>query len=308
LHPALEIQSGHRLSGVESNSFTRGPWAAFCDSSNDSLTFILAYGTATNPKFQRVVTLWPLAGLSQCSKLFVSSCGVVTPDSLKEAIEEKPDEAGLRVEIPQTMSVGPRDTIAAKPRAVKRPSDEDRSGCDITTKRLKERPPPPLAPSRGDDRTDVSEHVSSFESVVRQGLRSKDMKLLDKLFAERDHSVVERTVSQLTVADAMELLKEVIERIHKTPGRVYQLEGWLIRLLRQNAGYFMSIPSSRQVLEPLYSHIALRLSTHSSLIRVQGRVEGMLAQAIYRSNLKATNNRLIADTCTALMEHVEGQR
>jgi len=206
------------------------------------------------------------------------------------------------------MSVGPRDTIAAKPRAVKRPSDEDTSVCDTTAKRLKERPTPPPTQSGGDDRTGVSEHVSSFESVVRQGLRSKDMKLLDKLFAERDHLVVEKTVSQLTVADAMELLKEVIERIHKTPGRVYQLEGWLIRLLRQNAGYFMSIPSSRQVLEPLYSHIALRLSTHSSLIRVQGRVEGMLAQALYRSNLRATNNRLIADTCTALMEHVAGQR
>jgi len=239
-------------------------------------------------------------GGGRCTKLFISSSGVLGHNEDEVIGDESgsADAAASRQELPPTRSVGARDTLAAKSRVNKRASGSDSAVASLV---LTERAlPTPDA--------DEAEHVSSMESVVRQALRSKDLQLLDKILSERDHSIIERTVTKLTVTEAMQLLTEVIERIHRTPGRVYQLEGWLIRLLRLNAGYFMSLPRSREVLEPLYRHISVRLNTHSSIIRVQGRVEGMLAQAAYRASLKAANSQILADSGKALLEHVEGQQ
>jgi len=118
----------------------------------------------------------------------------------------------------------------------------------------------------------------SLASVLTQALTARDDAQLELVLGSGDKGVIEATVRRLPPALILPFLARLVARFAAKPSRGAQLIAWLRALLSAHAGYLLGVPGLVPALEPLYSLVDNRLAVLKKLLKLQGRLDLLLAQ------------------------------
>jgi len=120
--------------------------------------------------------------------------------------------------------------------------------------------------------------TSSVAVPLSQALNSGNDGLLERcLSGATSASTISSTIKALSGADALLLLNQLMAKFEKRPSRGAALLVWLKGILQVHAGTLMSVPSLSDKLLPLYQGVNQRMATFKKLLRLQGRLDLLLA-------------------------------
>mmetsp|Transcript_49302 Transcript_49302/g.78472 ORF Transcript_49302/g.78472 Transcript_49302/m.78472 type:complete len:168 (+) Transcript_49302:2-505(+) len=130
----------------------------------------------------------------------------------------------------------------------------------------------------------------------------------------KDKAAIDCTVSELSGAEAFDLLQECTSKLLVKPGNAATLNNWIKRVLIHHCAFIGSQPRLQAALSPLKEALESRLSLRRSLARMRGRVrmtrdlgnELLHAQLVVAQG-KEEEIESGRDSQTPLVEYVEGQ-
>merc|ERR1712232_491528 len=106
----------------------------------------------------------------------------------------------------------------------------------------------------------------SIAPMARQGLRSKETSQLEHVFSTSDRRVIDSTVSELSGAEAFDLLQECTKRLVQVPVHGQNICNWIQSVLTKHCAFIAAQPALRGALEPLHDALQARASLHRSLV------------------------------------------
>jgi hypothetical protein len=120
--------------------------------------------------------------------------------------------------------------------------------------------------------------TSSIAVPLSQALNSGNDALLERCLAgaASGHAIAD-TVQALSGGDALLLLNQLMVKFEKRPSRGAALLLWLKSTLQEHAGSLMTVPALSDRLLPLYQGVNQRMATFKKLLRLQGRLDLLLA-------------------------------
>eukprot|EP00916_Digyalum_oweni_P014046 GHVL01022975.1.p1 GENE.GHVL01022975.1~~GHVL01022975.1.p1 ORF type:complete len:165 (+),score=31.47 GHVL01022975.1:28-522(+) len=142
--------------------------------------------------------------------------------------------------------------------------------------------------------------ASSAITLIKQAVMSKDAKVVESVLTIKNDSVIEATIDGVTPTVAAQLLSLISDLMLEHGARAAQSCPWVRQILKSHGLHICSTVESRAALEPLRDSINMRCQCLPSLIRLQGKLEAVLAL----SDKKNGHDRTIGDA--ALVEYVEG--
>ncbi|XP_052138467.1 uncharacterized protein LOC127757083 [Oryza glaberrima] len=110
--------------------------------------------------------------------------------------------------------------------------------------------------------------ADSVHVLLKQALRADDHASLLNCLYNKDHKVIVNSISLLTPADAVKLLKFFILLMQSRGAVLVSLLPWLQSLLRQHMSSIVSQESSLLLLNSLYHLIDARTSTFKSSLQL----------------------------------------
>lgn len=122
--------------------------------------------------------------------------------------------------------------------------------------------------------------ASSLSGALIQALQSSDSSLFEQVIvsAAGDSRTISASLQRLPSSFVPAILKQVANRLSSKPGRATLLVPWLKAVLTVHASYLASSRACTATLSSLYAAVENRLRHHSSLIRLNGRLDLLLAQ------------------------------
>lgn len=168
---------------------------------------------------------------------------------------------------PQPILLGPTESAAHRQISRKRPLPEGGNGIAASRPKFQDAVPAVGATGSG----------ISLAPIVRQGLRAKDSSSLDQVLFMKDRPVMDSTVVELSSPEAFDLLQECTKRLIEKPVHGAVLCGWIQRILQRHAGFIASHPTLHGALQPLCESSTSRLASYRALLRLQGRLQSLVA-------------------------------
>ncbi|KAM0838640.1 hypothetical protein ACQ4PT_060860 [Festuca glaucescens] len=110
--------------------------------------------------------------------------------------------------------------------------------------------------------------ADSVHILLKQALRADDHAELLKCLYNRDEKVIVKSISLLTPADALKLLKFFVSSIQSRGAKLVCLLPWLQNLLSRHMSSIVSQESSVLLLNSLYQLIDARTSTFKSALQL----------------------------------------
>nr|CAD1824006.1 unnamed protein product [Ananas comosus var. bracteatus] len=110
--------------------------------------------------------------------------------------------------------------------------------------------------------------ADSVHVLLKQALHADDHSLLLDCLYTRDEKVIANSISLLTPADVLKLLKSIMLMIQSRGAVLICVIPWLRSLLGQHASSIASQDSSLQLLNSLYQLIDSRISTFGSALQL----------------------------------------
>eukprot|EP00746_Dinoflagellata_sp_MGD_P021143 gnl/MRDRNA2_/MRDRNA2_149333_c0_seq1.p1 gnl/MRDRNA2_/MRDRNA2_149333_c0~~gnl/MRDRNA2_/MRDRNA2_149333_c0_seq1.p1 ORF type:complete len:624 (+),score=112.33 gnl/MRDRNA2_/MRDRNA2_149333_c0_seq1:63-1934(+) len=169
----------------------------------------------------------------------------------------------------QKVVVGPLEVKASMPHTQKRSSPSDAIAMEGKRPKVQDTPADLTTASSSSSR----QTGLSLSPVVRQALRAKDSQRMEVALRTADKRVISSTVSELTGAEAYDLIMECGIRLTSQPVRGQVLSEWIKHAMLEHAAYISSQPKLKRGIEPIYEALKRRITTHDALLRVQGRLE-----------------------------------
>ncbi|CAM0948594.1 unnamed protein product [Alopecurus aequalis] len=114
----------------------------------------------------------------------------------------------------------------------------------------------------------VPPSADSVHVLLRQALRADDRAALLGCLYNRDDKVIAKSISLLTPADAVKLLKSLILLVQSRGSVLVCLLPWLQSLLSRHMSSIVSQESSLLLLNSLYQLIDARTSTFASALKM----------------------------------------
>ncbi|UKK00128.2 hypothetical protein MACK_000198 [Theileria orientalis] len=154
----------------------------------------------------------------------------------------------------------------------------------------KDRPRSPTAATQKGDRTPTSpsqkadvlgsstpkRYDKTFSVALTQALLTSDTKLLHKLLSTKDTASIQDTVSDLTPPLVLALLEFILSCLIKSPNQLYSREGWINSILRVHNSLFTRNNRAKKLLVKLNKYIVGRLAVNKSLLKLKGKVDGLV--------------------------------
>jgi hypothetical protein len=108
--------------------------------------------------------------------------------------------------------------------------------------------------------------------------------MLETALSVADPTVIEATLQRLSGAQVPTFIEELVKRLHGKSGRLQHLLPWIRGCITVHATTLMSNPSSAGALQTLQSFIDKRLESHDQLLKLAGRLDLMMMQALRRTD------------------------
>lgn len=136
----------------------------------------------------------------------------------------------------------------------------------------------------------VAPRVGTLQSILTQALHSNDDSQLEYVLTHgtKNESLVQKTVERLSAKYVVGLLEAIVARFERQPSRGVYLTAWLKSLLRTHTSLLMSLPHIDKKLAGLYSVIDQRLAVFKKLLKLQGRLDLVMAQVTRQSGSTAS--------------------
>uniref|UniRef100_A0A0D9Y1S5 Small-subunit processome Utp12 domain-containing protein n=1 Tax=Leersia perrieri TaxID=77586 RepID=A0A0D9Y1S5_9ORYZ len=126
----------------------------------------------------------------------------------------------------------------------------------------------------------VPPSADSVHVLLKQALRSDDHASLLNCLYNKDHKVIVNSVSLLTPADAVKLLKFFISLMQSRGAVLVCLLPWLQILLSQHMSSIVSQESSLLLLNSLYQLIDARTSTFKSSLQLSTSLDYLFSEIV----------------------------
>jgi hypothetical protein len=123
-----------------------------------------------------------------------------------------------------------------------------------------------------------------MHQLLSQAITSLDKELLDRCLRVRDRKMISSTVSRLEPSVILPLLKIVIGRCQNKPNDSLYLIEWIRSCLVIHSSYLLSLDQVSSELAQLYNVLESRISNFESLLKLSGRLDGILVHGTIESN------------------------
>ena len=121
--------------------------------------------------------------------------------------------------------------------------------------------------------------ADSLAILLSQALENEDNALLERCLSVKSAKTVSKTARQLSPGDATTFVRMLVQKLQASPRRAAELTAWIKAVLVHHAGYFAGTGACRTEFSSLQQIIDARLSTYSSLVSLNGRLDLVLACA-----------------------------
>lgn len=121
--------------------------------------------------------------------------------------------------------------------------------------------------------------ADSLAILLSQALESEDNALLERCLSVKSAKTVSKTARQLSPGDATTLVRMLVQKMQSSPRRAADLAAWIKAVLVHHAGYFAGTGACKESFSSLHQIIDSRLSSYSSLVSLNGRLDLVLACA-----------------------------
>ncbi|KAK9893369.1 NUC189-domain-containing protein [Cystobasidium minutum MCA 4210] len=149
--------------------------------------------------------------------------------------------------------------------------------------------------TRASGRGNIANALSTTQSLV-QALHSADVRLLETCLAEKNPKVIRATVRRVPPTLVLPLVEALVERLSRRrrgagegsggvdASRGQVLIEWLRNVLIVHLGYLITIPSLVERLSALHATLESRMSFHSQLLALSGRLDLVVSQIDNRAH------------------------
>eukprot|EP01083_Nonionella_stella_P051109 135727_1 len=144
--------------------------------------------------------------------------------------------------------------------------------------------------------------ADSLQEVLVQALQNDDKQLLEYCLDHQKPTIIENTIDRLPTAYVLPFLTKVVERFTARPHR-NSLAVWLRVCVERHCAMLANAPALCDSLRALYRAIEARLGVFDRLMRLQGRLELILAQADLKKQQSQDNEAVDGPLNT----YVEGE-
>lgn len=133
---------------------------------------------------------------------------------------------------------------------------------------------------------DFGSASQSLVTVLQQALHANDKAKLEYCLAVHDKEIITTTVNNLPATCILPFLRQLVDRLERSPRRGRVLVNWLRKILLRHTAYLMTVPDLAKELAALYEIIQSRSALYSDFCRLSGRVDVLLAQLTQRKSLQ----------------------
>ncbi|RKP22299.1 Dip2/Utp12 family-domain-containing protein [Syncephalis pseudoplumigaleata] len=134
------------------------------------------------------------------------------------------------------------------------------------------------------DEAMVMPKANSLQQVLVQALQSNDQTLLAGCLMHSNQQLVHNTVRRLPARLVVPFLDTLIERFRGSPVQSRHYSVWIKAVLLYHTSYLVTLPAVVQQLSLLYQTVDARVSNHSRLLRLSGRLDLLLSQVDVKSS------------------------
>jgi U3 small nucleolar RNA-associated protein 5 len=127
--------------------------------------------------------------------------------------------------------------------------------------------------------------ANSLQKMLMQALHSSDNQLVEQCLATHDPIVIQNTIKKLPTLYVLPFLSRVVQKFQMRPNRGPVLVIWIKAVLILHTAYLMSVPNLIKHLTGLYQIIDTRLATFKRLLRLSGRLDLVMSQVTFRSEM-----------------------
>lgn len=138
--------------------------------------------------------------------------------------------------------------------------------------------------------------ADSSAVLLTQALKNEDNALLEDCLSCRDHALITNTVRRLPVTSVLPFLKQVSNRVRSKPGRASTLVFWIRAVLTEHTAYLTSVPAAGGVLAELFQAADARLGNFDRFLKLQGRLDLIMAHISHRRNVGDHHSTVAAGT------------
>ncbi|KAM6973592.1 WD repeat-containing protein 43 [Aplochiton taeniatus] len=259
LSPSCTVQ----MSGVEDSPVPIPLMAAaLC---TDAQSLLLAYGSHLQPVMERVEinTAERHICLSRDVHTTLSIAMATTVSKVKTPVVN----AKSKLLVPGLP--GHQAPIkAAQPASEKRKKGADTKEMSIA-ERLGEIDLQPVSGAKGGP---LSLQTDNFAVLLLQGLESKDLNILNKVFQTKKDTMIKKTVSRLPLPAVLPLVEEITKRLQGHPFTAVLMVRWLKAVLMHHTSYLASLPDLVAQLGVLYHMIESRVKMFHKLTKLHGKL------------------------------------
>ena len=121
--------------------------------------------------------------------------------------------------------------------------------------------------------------VSDVVSLLQQGLRSKDVEILDRVFRQTPRSIVTETLRKFPVASLDSLVQELVERIQRNARTNHLCIEWLQSVNRTHASFLCSSESIQSLIDPFIGFMDQQFTLYPKIAQVHGRLNLLIGLA-----------------------------
>lgn len=135
--------------------------------------------------------------------------------------------------------------------------------------------------NQNNDQPNDSAQLPSAQSLVtllEQALQSGDEGLLEQCLSCNNQQMIALTTQELSTSKVLVFLKKLIAKFEKRPTRGQLITVWLANVLKYHISYLITVPDLSRQLAALSTIIEHRLSNHSKLVALAGRLDLLMAQ------------------------------
>jgi U3 small nucleolar RNA-associated protein 5 len=131
--------------------------------------------------------------------------------------------------------------------------------------------------------------TGSLTSILSQALTSGDDSMVELVLSYNERTVIFETVSKLPTSSIVPFLSKLIMKLQARPGRGAQLTSWLRVLLNCHTGYLLTLHDLVDRLSSLYSLLETRLAAYKKMLKLQGRLDLIVARLASNSSSSEKN-------------------
>eukprot|EP00730_Choanoeca_flexa_P017568 TRINITY_DN8477_c0_g1_i4.p1 TRINITY_DN8477_c0_g1~~TRINITY_DN8477_c0_g1_i4.p1 ORF type:complete len:632 (+),score=163.13 TRINITY_DN8477_c0_g1_i4:25-1920(+) len=118
----------------------------------------------------------------------------------------------------------------------------------------------------------------TLSSMLAQALQSDDNSLLDECLQVRVQSIVEASVAKLESKHVVSFLQIIVGKLEAKPSRALMLMVWIRSIFKYHFALLATQSDAASLLGPLYNMVEARTAALPRLLKLQGRLQLMLAQ------------------------------